>query len=76
MVAQLITRKLIMLRLVLIAELATKLDTYPEQLKKMMGTIMTQPHLIKEATDELGLEFSTVQEAKDKLNKVSILITS
>jgi hypothetical protein len=30
---------------------------------------MTQPHLIKEATDELGLDFEKVKEAKEKLNQ-------
>lgn len=29
---------------------------------------MTQPHLIKETTVELGLGFAKVQEAKEKLN--------
>ncbi|WP_160061095.1 DUF2999 family protein [Psychromonas sp. L1A2] len=49
--------------------LVQQLGIPPEELKKMMGTIMTQPQLIKEATDELGLDFAKVQEAKDKLNK-------
>jgi len=48
--------------------LVQELGIPPEQLKLLMGTIMTQPHLIKEATDELGLDFAKVQEAKDKLN--------
>ncbi|MEL0660365.1 DUF2999 family protein [Psychromonas arctica] len=49
--------------------LVQQLGIPPEELKKLMGTIMAQPQLIKEATDELGLDFAKVQEAKDKLNK-------
>ncbi|WP_025562281.1 DUF2999 family protein [Psychromonas sp. SP041] len=49
--------------------LVQQLGIPPEELKQLMGTIMTQPHLIKEATDELGLDFAKVQEAKEKLNK-------
>lgn len=41
----------------------------PEKLQQLMAVVMTQPHLIKEATDELGLDFSKVQAAKDKLNR-------
>ena len=41
----------------------------PEKLQQLMAVVMTQPHLIKEATDELGLDFSKVQAAKDKLNQ-------
>jgi len=49
--------------------LVQQLGIPPEELKQLMGTIMTQPHLIKEATDELGLDFAKVQEAQEKLNK-------
>jgi hypothetical protein len=41
----------------------------PEQLKQLMGTIMMQPELIKEATEQLGLDFSKVEAAKNKLNQ-------
>ncbi len=41
----------------------------PEKLQQLMAVVMTQPHLIKEATDELGLDFSKVQAAKYKLNQ-------
>ncbi len=35
----------------------------------MMGLVMTQPDLIKEAVDELGLDFSKVEAAKSKLKE-------
>ncbi|MBQ4832263.1 DUF2999 family protein [Pseudoalteromonas sp. MMG010] len=41
----------------------------PEKLQQLMAVVMTQPHLIKEATDELGLDFEKVKEAKEKLNQ-------
>ncbi|MCI2285366.1 DUF2999 domain-containing protein [Colwellia sp. MSW7] len=43
----------------------------PEQLQGMMGLVMTQPNLIKEAVDELGLDFSKVEAAKSKLKEGS-----
>lgn len=39
----------------------------PEKLQTMMGLVMTQPNLIKEAVDELGLDFSKVEAAQSKL---------
>lgn len=41
----------------------------PEKLQSMMGLVMTQPHLIKEAVEELGLDFSKVEAAKSKLKE-------
>lgn len=41
----------------------------PEKLQAMMGLVMTQPNLIKEAVDELGLDFSKVEAAKSKLKE-------
>ncbi|TPH15856.1 DUF2999 family protein [Litorilituus lipolyticus] len=38
-----------------------------EKLQALMGLVMTQPHLIKEAVEELGLDFSKVEAAKEKL---------
>lgn len=39
----------------------------PEKLQEVMGLIMMNPALIKEAVEELGLDFSAVEKAKDKL---------
>jgi len=41
----------------------------PEKLQAMMGLVMTQPELIKEAVEELGLDFSKVEAAKVKLKE-------
>jgi hypothetical protein len=41
----------------------------PEKLQAMMGLVMTKPDLIKEAVDELGLDFSKVEAAKSKLKE-------
>jgi hypothetical protein len=41
----------------------------PEKLQQLMSVVMTEPQLIKEATDELGLDFAKVQAAKEKLNQ-------
>lgn len=40
-----------------------------DRLQELIMTIMTNPDLIKEAVDELGLDFSKVEEAKSKLVK-------
>ena len=40
-----------------------------DKLQELIMTIMTNPDLIKEAVDELGLDFSKVEEAKSKLAK-------
>lgn len=38
-----------------------------EKLQALMGLVMTQPELIKQAVEELGLDFSKVEQAKEKL---------
>ncbi|MGJ8582049.1 MAG: DUF2999 family protein [Psychromonas sp.] len=48
--------------------LVQQLGIPPEELKQLMATIMASPELIKEATDELGLDFAKVEAAKEKLN--------
>jgi len=40
-----------------------------EKLQAIMGLVMTQPDLIKEAVEELGLDFSRVEAAKSKLKE-------
>jgi DNA-binding transcriptional MerR regulator len=40
-----------------------------EQLQLLMGQVMQNPTLIKEAVEELGLDFSKVEEAKAKLQQ-------
>jgi len=40
-----------------------------EKLQAIMGLVMTQPDLIKEAVEELGLDFSKVEAAKSKLKE-------
>jgi len=49
--------------------LVQQLGIPPEQLKQLIATIMAKPELIKEATNELGLDFSKVEAAKDKLKQ-------
>ncbi len=39
-----------------------------EQLQPLMMQVMSNPALIKDAVEELGLDFSKVEEAKEKLN--------
>ncbi len=41
----------------------------PEKLQTLMGLVMSQPHLIKEAVEDLGLDFSKVEEAKAKIDQ-------
>jgi hypothetical protein len=48
--------------------LVQQLGISPEKLQQLMGLVMTQPNLIKEAVEELGLDFAKVEEAKEKLN--------
>lgn len=43
----------------------------PEKLQSVMMTVMTNPSLIKEAVEELGLDFSAVKQAKENLNNSS-----
>ena len=38
-----------------------------EKLQPLIMLVMSQPNLIKEAVEELGLDFSKVEEAKAKL---------
>lgn len=38
-----------------------------DKLQAIMGLVMTNPGLIEEAVNELGLDFSKVEEAKAKL---------
>ncbi len=40
-----------------------------DQLQLLMGQIMQNPQLIKEAVEELGLDFSKVEQAKNKLQQ-------
>ncbi len=40
-----------------------------EQLQMLMAQVMQNPALIKEAVEELGLDFSKVVEAKEKLQQ-------
>ena len=39
----------------------------PETLKPLMMMVMTNPDLIKQAVEELNLDFSKVEAAKEKL---------
>ena len=41
----------------------------PEKLQALMMLLMQNPELIKEAVTELGLDFSKVAEAKEKLKQ-------
>jgi len=38
-----------------------------DKLQLLMGQVMQNPALIKEAVEELGLDFAKVEEAKEKL---------
>ncbi len=40
-----------------------------EKLRPIMSLVMTEPNLIKEAVEELGLDFSKVEAAKEKLKE-------
>ena len=44
-----------------------KLGIPPEKLQQIMGMIMATPGIIKEAVDELGLDFAAVEKAKEAL---------
>lgn len=39
----------------------------PEKLQAVMMQVMANPNLIKEAVDELGLDFSAVEKAKQEI---------
>lgn len=45
----------------------SKMGIPPEKLQSIMGMIMATPGIIKEAVDELGLDFSAVEKAKEAL---------
>ena len=47
-----------------------QLGIEPDKLQAVMMQVMTQPNLIKEAVEELGLDFSAVEKAKAELNNV------
>ena len=40
-----------------------------DKLQLLMGQVMQRPDLIKEAVNELGLDFSKVEAAKEQLQK-------
>ena len=40
-----------------------------DQLQLLMGQVMQNPQLIKDAVEELGLDFSKVEQAKNKLQQ-------
>jgi hypothetical protein len=44
-----------------------KLKLPLEKIQGVMGQVMANPALIKEAVEELGLDFSAVEKAKDVL---------
>ena len=44
-----------------------KLGISPDKLQAVMMQVMTQPTLIKEAVEELGLDFDAVKKAKEQL---------
>ncbi|QLE86984.1 DUF2999 family protein [Shewanella sp. Scap07] len=41
----------------------------PEKLQQLMGLVMQNPNLIKEAVNELGLDMEKVEAAKAQLQK-------
>lgn len=41
----------------------------PEQLQPVMMQVMTNPNLIKDAVNELGLDFAAVEKAKQQLDQ-------
>ncbi len=48
-----------------------QLGIAPEKLQGMMMLVMQNPGLIKEAVEELGLDFSRVEAAKAKMDEQS-----
>lgn len=46
-----------------------KLGIPTEKIQALMGLVMSSPSLIKEAVEELGLDFSAVEKAKEALKK-------
>ena len=47
----------------------SELGINPEELKGVMMQVMATPDLIKQAVEELGLDFSAVEKAKEQLNQ-------
>jgi len=45
-----------------------QLGLAPEKLQPVMTQVMMNPDLIKQAVDELGLDYLAVEKAKDQLN--------
>lgn len=54
-----------------LAAMATlnQLELPQESLQLLMGQVMQNPALLEEAVKELGLDFSKVEEAKEKLQQ-------
>jgi len=48
--------------------LVQQLGIPPEKLQELMGLVMTQPHLIKEASEEFGISDAELAKAKEQLN--------
>lgn len=46
-----------------------QLGIAPEKLQPVMGQVMLNPDLIKQAVEELGLDYSAVEKAKSQLNQ-------
>ena len=46
-----------------------QLGIAPEKLQPVMTQVMMNPDLIKQAVEELGLDYSAVEQAKSQLNK-------
>jgi len=46
-----------------------QLGLAPEKLQAVMLQVMSEPQLIKDAVDELGFDFSAVEEIKQQLKK-------
>ncbi len=47
----------------------SQLGIEPAKLQAVMMQVMTQPNLIKEAVEELGLDFSAVEKAKEQFKQ-------
>ncbi len=46
-----------------------QLGIEPDKLQAVMMQVMTNPELIKQAVDELGFDFSAVEQAKAKMDQ-------
>ncbi|WP_127716281.1 DUF2999 family protein [Halobacteriovorax sp. HLS] len=47
--------------------LISQLGIPPEKLQLIMSTVLSSPSIIKEAVEELGLDFDAVEKAKEAL---------